>query len=82
MLITTGDQRMQGINIIGNGGRWGDCVLRGTRHIRPPSSPTYPCWDLYGTRFSSSSPEQGVKLLGLLLTRSTSQHTASRNGLA
>ena len=29
-----------------------------------------------------SSPEQGIKLLGLLLTRSTGQHMASRNGLA
>ena len=28
------------------------------------------------------SPEQGIKLLGLLLTGSTGQRTASRNGLA
>ena len=28
------------------------------------------------------SPEQGIKLLGLLLTGSTGQHMASRNGLA
>ena len=27
-------------------------------------------------------PEQGIKLLGLLLTGSTGQHMASRNGLA
>jgi hypothetical protein len=27
-------------------------------------------------------PEQGVKLLGLLLTGSTGQHMAGRNGLA
>ena len=30
----------------------------------------------------SPSPEQGIKLLGLLLTGSTGQRTASRNGLA
>ena len=33
-------------------------------------------------RVSNSSPEQGIKLLGLLLTGSTGQHMASRNGLA
>ena len=27
-------------------------------------------------------PEQGIKLLGLLLTGSTGQHMASQNGLA
>ena len=32
-------------------------------------------WILHG-------PEQGIKLLGLLLTRSTGQHMAGRNGLA
>ena len=31
---------------------------------------------------ADSSPEQGIKLLGLLLTGSTGQHMASRNGLA
>jgi hypothetical protein len=30
----------------------------------------------------SINPEQGVKLLGLLLTGSTGQHMAGRNGLA
>ena len=30
----------------------------------------------------SSVNEQGIKLLGLLLTGSTGQHMASRNGLA
>ena len=29
-----------------------------------------------------SGPEQGIKLLGLLLTGSTGQHMASQNGLA
>ena len=29
-----------------------------------------------------NGPEQGIKLLGLLLTGSTGQHMASRNGLA
>jgi hypothetical protein len=32
--------------------------------------------------FVDTSPEQGVKLLGLLLTGSTGQHMAGRNGLA
>jgi hypothetical protein len=31
---------------------------------------------------STFCPEQGVKLLGLLLTGSTGQHMAGRNGLA
>ena len=31
---------------------------------------------------NEQGPEQGIKLLGLLLTGSTGQHMASRNGLA
>jgi hypothetical protein len=35
-----------------------------------------------GCSSQSKIPEQGVKLLGLLLTGSTGQHMAGRNGLA
>ena len=35
-----------------------------------------------GIVFVIYCPEQGIKLLGLLLTGSTGQRTASRNGLA
>ena len=36
---------------------------------------------VYLSSFISASPEQGIKLLGLLLTGSTGTHMASRNGL-
>jgi hypothetical protein len=44
--------------------------------------------NLWSSRFDLASsclvycPEQGVRLLGLLLTGSTGQHMAGRNGLA
>ena len=56
------------------------CTVAVLKFVYGSALVAVPYFDSYTE--TCSIPEQGIKLLGLLLTGLTGQHMASRNGLA